>query len=198
MVVYQKKKRNILQIGFFLNFNVFFQTNKPPSISAELIEPFVSSIINNKYKLNCLLSTTSIINLSIIDGQKIDNIYKLSSEFITEMINKDKWIFLYFEYLFNLLKTIGYEIDYNQTNKKYYFDLDNLNFHETKTNSSLTFPFELFQNSSYKNLKLVSIINFFKIFETVMIKNQLFNINHSLPNQYLLFKNLLIEYFKSK
>ena len=60
-----KKKKNIFQIGFFLNFNVYFENNKPPSINAELSKPFISLIINDKYKLSCLLSITSILNLLV-------------------------------------------------------------------------------------------------------------------------------------
>ena len=107
-----KKKIHIYQIGSFINFNVKIIFNKPISISGELTHPYMSDIINNKFKLCCLLSTTSIINLSIVEGQKIQNIYKITNNFINTMIYKEKWLIDHFLFLFNVLKIIGYEIDY--------------------------------------------------------------------------------------
>ena len=43
------------------DFNISINSNKPPNISGELTTPFFSEIIDNRYKLNCLLSTVSLI-----------------------------------------------------------------------------------------------------------------------------------------
>ena len=117
-----QKKRYIYQIGFYLNFEVSTNFNRPPSITGELCEPFVSQIINDKYKLNCLLSITSLINLSIIEGQKVDNMYEITHSFLLHMFNNKKWLIDFCIFLFQLLKIIGYEINYNKEKNNIYFD----------------------------------------------------------------------------
>ena len=188
-----KKKRNIYQIGFFINFNVNFINNRPNVISGELVDPYISTIMNDKFKINCVLSSISLINLSIIEGQKINNIFKLYEEFINILINKNKWIVYYCYFLFNLLKLIGYEIDYKNKKNKSYYDIHKLEFCEKSNSNSIIFPFKLF-NIENKNIDYSLIPNTFIIFESVFIKNHLLNINLHLPNQYILFKKLILDF----
>ena len=56
----------------------------------------------------------SLLNISIIDGQKIIGLFNLSEKIIYIISNKENWIIDYFLYLLNLLKLIGYDIDYNK------------------------------------------------------------------------------------
>ena len=44
-----------MQLGF-LNLDVTYIGSRPPSIKAELSKPYLSIVINDKYKLSCLLS----------------------------------------------------------------------------------------------------------------------------------------------
>ena len=186
-----RKKRNIIQIGFNLLFEVSSKSNMPPSIKAELIEPYISVIINDKYKLNCLMSVTSLINLSIIEGQKVKDIYKTSANFLKIMFDNKKWIKEYFIFLFKLLKIIGYEIDLYGNNNKKYFNLETLDFSNTFAQSSILFPHHLLDNNLSK-IDVYSVNQIFKIFEFVFEKHHLSNFNLSLPNQYQLFKKLII------
>ena len=189
-----KKKRNIFQLGFFLNFNVTLFANRPSSISAELCTPFIAQILNDKYKLNCILSLISLINLSIIEGQKIDHIYSITDKFMNLMISNKNWISDYCLFLMNLLKIIGYEIRFNNNNLKY-FDMQNLDFVDKKNNNCVLFPFELFDGKK-KYINYGSINTVFSIFENIFIKNHLSTINLHLPNQFLLFKKLILDYLK--
>ena len=190
------KKRNIFQIGFYLNIEVKYINNKPASISGELSEPFISSILNNKYKINCLMSITSLINISIIEGQKVKDIFKISNDFLSKMIVKKKWLREYFIFLFNLLKIIGYEIDY-LNNKNKYFDLIDLQFVDYNSNNSIIFPHNFFANNQTK-IDIVIVYQLFEIFEKVYIQNHLSNFNLNLPNQYHLFKRLIIQKLKQQ
>ena len=190
-----KKKRNIYQIGFHLNLDVLFIINRPPSINGELCQPFVSQIINDKYKLNCLLSITSLINLSIIEGQKVDNIYEITNKFLLYMFNSHKWLSNFFIYLFQLLKIIGYEINYITGEKYKYFDVEKLVFTDKHSKDSIEFPFLMFDITNTK-IDLVSTKQVFKIFEIIFTKYHLINFNLSLPNQYQLFKKLIIDRLK--
>ncbi len=186
-----KKKRNIYQTGFFLDFEILQKFNKPNHINAELTKPYISVIIENKYKINCLLSITSLINLSIIEGQKVKNIYKTVHDFLLIMIKNKKWFKHYCLFLFQLLKIIGYEIDFVKNNKYKYFDLRTLKFSNSKSYDSIEFPYDLFDKNN--TLNIISVNNLFKIFELIFIKYHLSNFNLRLPNQYLLFKKLILK-----
>tara|TARA_B100001057_G_scaffold500252_1_gene614303 strand:+ start:2231 stop:2935 length:705 start_codon:yes stop_codon:yes gene_type:complete len=191
-----KKKRNIIQVGFNLIFDVSTKPNMPPSIKAELTEPYIALIIDDKYKLNCLMSVTSLINLSIIEGQTVKDIYKISEYFLKIMYNQKKWLKEYFVFLFKLLKIIGYEIDLYNNNKKKYFNLETLEFTNSYYQSTIEFPHHLFDNNITK-IDVHSINEIFKIFEFVFIKYHLSNFNLSLPNQYQLFKKLILNRLNS-
>ena len=192
-----RKKRNIFQVGYFLEIISFKTANKPASFKAELIEPYISVILNDKYKLNCLISMTSIISLSILEGQKINSIYNLCYEHIINLINRKRWITHHFNFLMNLLKIIGYQVDFNSLSQFKFFDLNSQEFIQIKSNSSIAFPFELLVNHNISKSHLNDVKNFFLIFETVFVKNHLSNLNLQLPNQYQLFKKMIIEYLSS-
>ncbi len=192
------KKRNIYQVGFFLDINVTLKLNRPPVISADLTTPYISSIINDKYKLNCLLSTSSLLNLSIIEGQQVKNIYKMSENFINKMITQNRWITDYFCFLFDLLKIIGYQIDYDSNKKVSYFDLNSLDFIQNKTLSSILFPYQVLEEKYNNKININLVKNFFLIFERVYSKNHLSDLNLQLPNHYQLFKNQIMDYYKYK
>ena len=51
-------------------------------------------------------------------------------------------------------------------------------------------------NNSNITLDYNSLNNFLKIFEIIFIKNHLSNLNHKLPNQYILFKKNIISFLE--
>lgn len=187
-----KKKKNILQLGFFLNFNVVYINNKPPSISMELTSPYISNIIHDKYKLRCLLASTSLLNISIIEGQKIINLYEITEIFFNQLVRYKKWFKFFCIYLFEVLKHIGYDIDYTNNKKYLYFNFESLSFEDTYLENSIIFPHELFDLNINKKIVLSSANNFFNVFEHIFNNFHLSNYNHSLPNQYILFKKTII------
>ena len=79
VIIFFKNIANIFQIGYFLN-TVIKNKNKnfPNSISAELSKPFYHNIFNDKYKLHGLLALVSLLNISIIEGQKVSGLFNLS------------------------------------------------------------------------------------------------------------------------
>ena len=71
------KQTSIFQIGYFIDYSIFQKnTNIPPSFIAEITKPFVSPLIDDKYKTFALLSIISLVNLSIVEGQKIKTLKK--------------------------------------------------------------------------------------------------------------------------
>ena len=188
-----KKKKNIYQIGYFFNVIINNKNNNfPNNISAELTKPYFFNIFNDKYKLHCLLSIVSLLNISIIEGQRIDGIFKLSEKMIVLLSNKEKWIIDYFLYLLNLLKLIGYDIDFKKNLSKNYLNLDTLQFENSGSSNSIKFPHQLLYKLEKINSKNANSL--FKIFEIIIQNHHLNNINYNIPVNYLKFKKLILSY----
>jgi len=188
-----KKKKNIYQIGYFLNVIIKNKNkNFPNSISAELSRPYYYNIFNDKYKLHGLLSIVSLLNISIIEGQKVNGLFDLSESIIEILANKEKWIIEYFLYLFNLLKLIGYDIDFYKNSLKNYFNIETLQFENYLTSKSIKFPHQLLNNE--QNIDKDNASSFFKIFEIILKNHHLNNMNLNIPTNYLKFKQLILDF----
>jgi len=191
------KNKNIYQLGFFLNFVIEKKkSNFPYSIKGEVIAPYLSPLIDDKFKLHCLLAIISLINLSLIEGQKIQNIFKISGKMINSLILKKNWLIYFIKYLYNLLKIIGYEIDYINNSKKPYFDISLVKFRNIKNDFSLLFPHQLLNNEIKINYE--SVKSAFMIFDSIFQNNHLINMNLKLPIHYIKFKNLILQYLRDK
>ena len=186
------KKKLIYQSGFFIDFTVNRKNeNFPLTINAEISKPFLSNIINDKYKLNALLSILSLIKLSITEGQHIAGFYIGVENVLLKIIFQNRWIVFYCEWLFYLLQLIGYQIDYKKNNQKKYFDLVNQNFIYESSENSIIFPHDLFFNTPKINKK--NIILIFYLFESVFTKNHLDSINSKMPLNFLNFKKIILK-----
>ena len=185
------KKKLIYQNGYFINYFIKKKNeNSPSAITAEISPPYLSKIIEDKYKLHALLSVLSLINISIVEGQIIKGFYNSVYRLIAFIINENRWIIFYCEWLFNLLQLIGYQIDYNKHTENNYYDTVNQNFLYEPNSNTIEFPHNLFNNSkklSYKNLS-----NVFTIFESIFTKNHLDNMNYRMPISYINFKKIVL------
>jgi len=187
------KKKNIYQIGYFLNVIIKNKhKNFPKSISAELSQPYYHNIFNDKYKLHALLAIVSLLNISIIEGQKVNGLFVLSEKLIQILANNDKWIIEYLLYLLNLLKLIGYDIDFYTNSSKKYFNLDTLHFENSITSKSLKFPHKLLIKK--QSINTANANSFFKIFEIILQNHHLNNLNYNIPTNYLKFKKFILDY----
>ena len=192
-----KKKKNIFQIGYFLNIIIKNKNkNFPNNISAELSKPYFHTIFNDKYKLHALLAIVSLLNISIIEGQKVNGLFSLSENIIEVLANKDKWIINYFIYLLNLLRLIGYDIDFQNNTSKNYLNLEILQFENSNSLKSITFPHKLL--SKEHKINLYNTNSFFKIFETILQNHHLNNMNLNIPTNYLKFKKLILNFMSKK
>tara|TARA_B100000965_G_scaffold353085_1_gene328726 strand:- start:576 stop:1283 length:708 start_codon:yes stop_codon:yes gene_type:complete len=187
------KKKNIYQIGYYLNLRLNKKnSNSPYIIEAEISYPLVGSIINDKFKLYCILSIVSLINISIVEGQIVKGLFENTDKFINNLITKKNWIILYCKWLFDLLKVIGYEIDYKSNLKNSFFDIELIIFTNIKNHNTYEFPHQFLANKTRIQSKYLEII--FTIFEKVFKSNHLNNINYKLPYSYINFKKLIINY----
>ena len=186
-----KKKKNIYQLGYFLNLNIKIKnSNFPKNISGELSKPYIYDIFIDKYKLHSLLSIVSLLNLSIIEGQKIKGLFECTYKIINLISSKENWLVDYFLYLLNLLKLIGYEIDFTNKLSLNYLNLDTLQFVNKNSNKSIVFPHNLL-NKSVK-INFADVDSFFKIFEIILQNHHLNNMNLNIPTNYLKFKKLIL------
>ena len=190
------KKKLIYQNAYFIEYTVSKKNeSSPPIFSAELSKPYIGNIYNDKYKMNACLSILSIINLSIVEGQRITDFFNDIEMLINKIINQNHWIISYFVWLFNLLKIIGYEVDYKNNTEKKYYNILKQEFSNQLTASSIKFPHKLF--IEFKHINYDNINAIFLIFESIYIKNHLDNINYKMPVNFINFKNMIISKLKS-
>ncbi len=186
------KKKLIYQNGYFIDYFLTKRNENSPKIfTADIGKPFIGNIYKDKYKLYALLSILSLINLSILEGQKIKGYYKSVFNLYNNIIEKKHWIIFYCEWLFDLLKLIGYQIDYKNNNDKYFFNTLKQEFSDNFEENCIEFPHNFFskkENTNFKNLNLI-----FLIFESIFIKNHLDNINYQMPNNYVNFKKTILQ-----
>ena len=188
-------KKSIYQIVYFIDYSLFQKNiNIPSTFKAEIIKPFISSVFTDRYKSYSLLSIVSLVNLSILEGQKINYLYSSVKEIVEIIIMKKYWISFYCEWLFKLLKIIGYQIDY-ENNKNYkFFNFINQEFENTNIENSISFPHCMLEHSG--KVSHSEIRNLFLIFENIYTKNHLDNINYKMPVNFINFKNLILNYLK--
>ena len=192
-----RNKKNIYQVGYFLNFNIKVKNaNFPKNISGELTDPYIYNIFENKYKLNSLLSIISLLNLSIIEGQKIKGLYENTSQIINLISEKEKWLVDYLLYLLNLLKLIGYEIDFQNKESFNYLNLETLQFENNFSKKTIVFPHHLLNKSIQINFDDVN--SFFKIFEIILQNHHLNNMKLNIPANYLNFKKIILGFLSKK
>ena len=189
------KKKFTYQIGYFIEYLIIQKnTNIVPTFKADIIKPFISSIINDKFKSYSLLCILSLVNLSIVEGQKISEFYKSIKNLVIILESKKHWISFFCEWLFRLLQLIGYQIDYKNKKDYKYFNLITQDFENSIIENSIAFPHEMLAHSSKIGLNEIKAI--FTIFESIYIKNHLDNINYKMPISFINFKKSLLKQLK--
>ena len=189
------KNKLIYQIGYFVEYSIV-QKNKNivPTFKADIIKPFISSIINDKYKSYSLLCIVSLVNLSIVEGQKINEFYISIKDIVRILESKKHWISFFCEWLFKLLQLIGYQIDYKNNTDYKYFNLITQDFENSIIENSIAFPHEMLTHRGGISSKELNAI--FSIFESIYIKNHLDNINYKMPISFINFKKSLLSQLK--
>tara|TARA_B100000579_G_C22686252_1_gene782759 strand:+ start:278 stop:970 length:693 start_codon:yes stop_codon:yes gene_type:complete len=189
------KKKSIFQSGYFINFILNDKNkNNIPYFNGEITKPFLHPVFNDKYKSYALLTILTLINLSIVQGQKIDNIYLSVKAIIEKIINNRYWISFFCEWLFILLKILGYQIDYKSKKDYNYFDLINNEFTKLELKNTIIFPHNLLNHGNKTNYENVN--NIFIIFENIYCKNHLDNINYKMPQVFFKFKEIILKQLK--
>ena len=107
---------------------------------------------------------------------------------------KKYWISFYCEWLFKLLKMIGYQIDYENKKNYKFFNFINQEFENINIENSIIFPHHILEHSG--KVSYSEIRNLFLIFKSIYTKNHLDNINYKMPVNFINLKNLILKYLK--
>ena len=186
------KKKLTYQPGYIIEFNQLQKnTNSVSTINGELVRPYIGNIYKDKFKSFCLLAIISILNICLYDGVKTNGIFTSVKELINHINTNNQWLSEFCDWLFYLLKLLGYEIEYKNKKNIKYFNLQSLTLEDINTStSSILFPHDLLKNNGI--VKYESVNSVFTIFETVFKQYHLNNNNDKMPLNYLNFKKIII------
>ena len=106
-----RKVKNYLQLTnkIYLNY-VSKSDNRIGYFKTELIEAFAPRYFNNKNKILCLNSITSILRILLPENQKSKNIYK-SLENLLIHFDQSDWFLNYLYWELNLISNLGFGFD---------------------------------------------------------------------------------------
>ena len=106
-----RKVKNYLQLTnkIYLNY-VSKSDNRIGYFKTELIEAFAPRYFNNKNKILCLNSITSILRILLPENQKSKNIYN-SLENLLSHFDKNDWFLNYLYWELNLISNLGFGFD---------------------------------------------------------------------------------------
>ena len=180
------KKKNFFQIGnkIYLTFKSKNE-NRIGYFNVELIKAISPLFFDNKKKLTCILSASSILKILLPENQINSKIYK-SFESLMKFLHQDDWIKLYIFWELSLIKELGFEIHgsikkKNSNDKVSYIEINDKLFQ---------IPEIILNNakSITSNLDVRSALSFNKniIYEHFIIPNKL---------RFPLSRNILQKYF---
>ena len=106
-----RKVKNYLQLTnkIYLNY-VSKSDNRIGYFKTELIKAFAPRYFNNKNKILCLNSITSILRILLPENQKSKNIYN-SLENLLSHFDQNDWFLNYLYWELNLISNLGFGFD---------------------------------------------------------------------------------------
>ena len=128
-----RKVKNYLQLTnkIYLNY-ISKSDNRIGYFKTELIEAFAPRYFNNKNKILCLNSITSILRILLPENQKSKNIYNSLENLLSHFDNKD-WFLNYLYWELNLISNLGFGFDTDKISningqKNINFKIDNIDY----------------------------------------------------------------------
>ena len=128
-----RKVRNYLQLVNKIYVNYTFKNeNKIGYFKTELIDAIAPKYFNNKNKILCLNSITSILKLLLPENQKLSNVY-ISLDIFLNNFNSDNWLINYLNWELNLISYLGFGFDTDKINtnsdiKNIVLKIDNIEY----------------------------------------------------------------------
>ena len=109
-----KKIKNYLQIGnkIYVNYNSKSE-NRIGYFKIEIQEALSPYFFDHQRKLSCISSGMHLVRILTAESQKNKSIYYLLENFY-ELLKKDSWIKDYIFWELELMKLIGYDLDFKE------------------------------------------------------------------------------------
>jgi len=174
-----RKKKKDFQIGnkIFLNWSSKGR-NKAGYFNVELIKPISPLYFDDKKRSMCILSATSILKILLPERQINKKIYN-SFDLMLNNLSSESWINQYIYWELSLIKELGYEIDYSNSDESIQINEKSLRIPNLLLNKNINNDF---------NQEIKKALNFNK---------NLFIENFINPNRlsFPLFRNILEDYF---
>ena len=166
-----RKVKNYLQLTnkIYLNY-VSKSDNRIGYFKTELIEAFAPRYFNNKNKILCLNSITSILRILLPENQKSKNIYKSLENLLSYFDHKD-WFLNYLYWELNLISNLGFGFDTDKISningqKNINIKIDNIDY---------KIPFFLISKNNFN-------INSNEIYEGLLFTRKLMENKFFIPN----------------
>ena len=166
-----RKVKNYLQLVNKIYVNYTFKNeNKIGYFKTELIDAIAPKYFNNKNKILCLNSITSILKLLLPENQKLYNVY-ISLDGFLNNFNNENWLINYLNWELDLISNLGYGFDRSKLNKDY----DKKNFNIVIDNYEYNIPTFLLS-------KNISKVSFKEIYEGLIFSRRLMENKFFIPN----------------
>ena len=166
-----RKVRNYLQLVNKIYVNYTFKNeNKIGYFKTELIDAIAPKYFNNKNKILCLNSITSILKLLLPENQKLYNVYVSLDSFLNNL-NNENWLINYLNWELDLISNLGYGFDASKFNK----DFEKKNFNIVIDNYEYNIPTFLLS-------KNISKVSFKEIYEGLIFSRRLMENKFFIPN----------------
>jgi DNA repair protein RecO (recombination protein O) len=110
-----KTKASIYQQGNLLAANWSARLHDQLGIfTAELEEPIFAKLMNDRHKLQALLSITSILRDSLAERDEHDDLYFALLEFLRHLCTAKSWVADYVKFEIEMLRMLGFGLDLSE------------------------------------------------------------------------------------
>ncbi len=147
-----RKIKNYLQIGnrVYLNFNSKSE-NRIGYFKIEIQQAFTPYYFDNKKKLSCISSAIHLVKVLTAESQKNTEVFDLIKKFYF-ILEKDNWIKEYVYWELELLKVLGYHLQFENLIEKKIVGRQVKYFSKSLTNKKIIPNFLIDQNNKLEDL----------------------------------------------
>ena len=182
------KIKNFLLLGnlFSIEFNSKNQ-NRAGYFKVEIEKIFTPHYLNDKIKLNCILYSLNLIKILTVENQSNKNVYSQILK-LFEILKKDEWIKNFIFWELEIIKLVGYDINFND-----YIDsekLDKSNGYVPTLDGSKEIPVFLLKDENTK-INYDELKNALKIVGDFLNKSVLIPNNINFPSSRIEFTKLI-------
>ena len=166
-----RKIKNYLQLinKIYINYS-FKNDNKIGYFKTELIQAISPNYFNDKNKILCLNSISSILKILLPENQKLNDVYVSLDQLLNNFNNKN-WFINYSKWELDLISNLGYGFDTNKLNK----NNDKNNFNIEIDNIEYEIPTFLLSNNFSK-------VSFLEVYEGLIFCRRLMENKFFIPN----------------